>query len=352
MAKQGDRRAGDIGASKPRSPLWAKLFVGFGSVLLVVSGGTFAYAASLFGTVNDIPQADFDVEARDNVEGAQNLLLVGADLRSGAEGEARADTIMIMHINEDHDSANIVSIPRDLRAEIPDCGNGQPCTEKINHSYAYGGPDPADAANNLMEAVTAETGVEFDGVALVDFEGFLEVVETFGGIDLCLSQELYSKNGDKTFPKGCDRYEPHDALLIVRERYDWNDGDYGRQRMQQHFIKQLLKEADKQGYVKNPAKVGPLIEQIGSHMLINLGIEPVDFAFAMTDVKAGAMENIQLPSEPSETGEFGDGLDYVVIRDGEQRTAADALYTALQEDTLDEWLAQYPDYLNDDAGDK
>lgn len=322
--------------------------------MLVVSGGGFVYAQVLMNKFNEIPQEDIlGLDNHGDIDGALNLLMIGADLRVDADEEALADTIMILHVNENHDRANLVSIPRDLRVEIPDCGNGQSCIDKINHSYGYGGTDPTAAAKNLADAVTAETGVEFDGLALVDFEGFLDVVETFGGIELCLPHDLDAEHSDEIFPEGCQRYDPDDALVIVRERYAWVDGDYGRQRMQQHFMKQLLKEADDQGYVSDPTKVGPLIDDIGAQLLLDLGdVSPVDFAFAMRNVKPGDLENVKLPSEPSQPNEFGDEIDYVVIREGEQRELADSLYAALRDDTLDEWIEANPDFRNVDPGEE
>ncbi|HZE39777.1 MAG TPA: LCP family protein [Stackebrandtia sp.] len=351
-------RTGAYGAKATRrkAPLWAKFMVVFGSLLVVAAGGAVAFGANLINDINGINQKDMGVSNADEVKGPLNLLMVGADLRVHSSQAARADTIMIMHINKSLTKATIVSIPRDLRTQIRDCGNGLTCTDKINASYPFGGKKPEDGAKNLADTVSDLTatkdangkpqkdGIDFNGIALVNFEGFLDVVKEFGGIDLCLSKDLHTLHGGD-YKAGCRRYKPADALAIVRERHNWPDGDYGRQRMQQQFIKQLLKEADSQGYVKNPTRVGGLIKKIGDQLILDLGgIKPVDYALALRGVKAGSMQTIKLPSEPQNI----DGTSYVVIQPGPEQDAADALFKALKDDTLDAWVKQNPDYLNKD----
>lgn len=341
---------GDNKPPKTKAPLWSKFLVGIGALILVTAIGTYAFATNLVDKFNSITQEDIlgKKDSDGKVNGPLNLLMVGADLRVDSDEPARADTIMILHIDKDLKHANIVSIPRDLQVEIPNCGDNQPpnCTDKVNAAYTFGGPKPSGGAKNLADTITKLTKIKFDGVALINFEGFLDVVKTFGGIDLCLPQDLDATHGG-SYKKGCRHYKPDDALAIVRERYAWNDGDYGRQRMQQHFVKQLLKEADKQGYVKDPTKVGKLIDDIGSQLILDLGgIKPIDYAFALKNVKPGKMESVKLPSEPADIN----GTSYVVIGEGEEQKAAESLFTAINKDKLTDWVAKNPDYVNKDPG--
>lgn len=337
---------------KAKSPLWAKFLVGVGVIMLAAATSAFAYASVLYDKVDGIQQEDIlgNTTGDPNVEGPLNLLMIGADLRADSDEPARADTIMILHIDEKLRDADVVSIPRDLKVDIDDCGEykNSPCSDKINAAYTFGGPTPKGGAKNLANTVTDLTGIEFDGVALVNFEGFLEVVETFGGIELCLEQDLDATHGGY-YEEGCNRYKPDDALAIVRERYAWGS-DYGRQRMQQHFIKQLLKEADAQGYVKKPTKIPGLIDQVGDKMILDLGgTKPVDFAFELRGVDAGNIDMIQLPSESVETD---DGQSYVDITEGQLQEDAQALFEAFQNDTLDTWTKEHPDYMNEDPKDE
>ncbi|CAM3223979.1 LCP family protein [Stackebrandtia soli] len=356
------KRRGTRRATKRRSPVWAKIFVGFGSILMVVSAATVGYANIMLNQVNNSVTNENllgnDAEPGDDIVGPLNFLMIGADLRPTDNREhALADTIMILHINESLTAANIISIPRDLRVTIQDCGTlyTSPCETKINDAYPAGGPSVKGSVQNLAKTVTDVTGVEFDGAAIVNFEGFIDVVKTLGSVELCVPFEMtVAHPKGKVFPKGCADYGYKDALSLVRERYayvpenpevpaDWGYYDYGRQHMQQHFIKQLLKEANDQGYISDPTKVGSLIQEIGDQLVLDLGGHtPVDFAFALRGIQPSKLVNIRVPSEPAEI----DDVSYVVIQPGEQQAKSQALFKAIRSDQLDTWVAANPDWIN------
>lgn len=379
MSERRKRRA-----PKSRTPWIGVTLVVFGSVLSLVSGGAFVYTNSLFNTVEDsVPTQDLlgdgdgSAEGGD-IEGPVTMLMMGNDHREdNDDGDeiGRTDTIMIMHINENLDNASVLSIPRDLLVTIPDCGHGTPCESKINDAYplagenAEPGTEKDSAVQNLAQTLLDLTGLEsFDGAGMINFEGFMDLVKTFGSIELCLPFEMEVRhtkndnypegpNGGRILPEGCNDYTHGVALGIVRERYaygphtegwteEWGMSDFGRQQMQQHFIKQLLKTAKDEGYMSDPTKVGPLVEEVGGQVLLDLqGHSVIDFAFAMRNVDVGSLETLRVPSEPVEL----DGTSYVQIQEGEQQTLADSLFTALREDNLDEWAAENPEWTNSDA---
>ncbi|CAM3253540.1 LCP family protein [Stackebrandtia soli] len=370
MSQHGVRRP-----LSPRSPLWAKLLIGVGGVLMVLAAGTIVYANVLLNTIDDsVNQTDLlgDGDEAQEIEGPLNLLIVGTDLRvNDSDGQDRADTIMIMHINEAHDQATLVSIPRDFKVEIEDCGVlfSSPCTYKINSSY-NARPDEWDRKQkfgNLAKTVSSVTGIEkFHGAAILGFEGFLNAVKTFGGIELCLPFDMYlehqkleNPDNHKLYEKGCKEYNHTEALYIVRERYAYNPdlnpnadpkfgvGDYGRQRMQQHFIKQLLVKAGKEGYTSNPGKITDLIEQIGPSLDVDVNGSIPEFALAMRNIEPGNIDTIRLPTTTSTESFTGQNEDYETVVPGSPEEAImNDLFTALREDTLDKWIKANPDLVS------
>ncbi|HZE39778.1 MAG TPA: LCP family protein [Stackebrandtia sp.] len=368
MSTHGKRRV----MSKAASPLWAKFLVGIGAVLLVASLATGGYAKIMIDKVNDSVGTDdlVDNNGSGDIKGPLNMLMIGSDKRK-SWSSAQSDSIMILHINKALTKATIVSIPRDLKVDIQDCGSmmSSPCNTKINASFTAGGSNVKKAVRNLAQTVSDLTapkdangkatgkGISFDGAAMVNFQGFYKVVKTLGSIELCLPMKMTPAHADgKTFPKGCHEYGYKDALGIVRERYaydptnpdfpvSWGIGDYGRQHMQQHFIKQLFKKAEEEGYVSNPSRVGTLIKAVGDNILVDLGGHTVtDFAFALRHVKPSSMKTVKVPSEPADI----EGTSYVVIQPGEEQTDADDLFKALREDKLDDWITSHPDWVNSD----
>ncbi len=116
--------------------------------------------------------------------GAMNILLVGVDKRDnlvappaepaphlGREVGQRTDTMMVVHVSEDHKKVTVVSLPRDTWTEIP--GQG---THKINSAYQFGG------AKLAVRAVQAATGMRINHYVEVNVLGFIDVVDSLGGV--------------------------------------------------------------------------------------------------------------------------------------------------------------------------
>src|SRR5437762_2692099 len=139
-------------ASRPRrkDPLWAKLLVIFGALLMVGSGTVIIGQRLIFtAATNSFNRADLldpgTQTQHVTISGAKNILLVGVDSRpdQNPTDPVRADSIMILHVAATHDRAYLVSIPRDTFVRIPAYDNGKVPyrggKDKINASFAYGG---------------------------------------------------------------------------------------------------------------------------------------------------------------------------------------------------------------------
>ncbi|QSB05023.1 LCP family protein [Natronoglycomyces albus] len=343
-------------ASTRRSPWWAHAMVVFGAMVMVISGGAAVVGQVAINTVNhSVGSEDLLGEDRleigSNVEGPLNFLILGVDQRVQSDKPGMANAIMIFHIDEDLENAYLTSIPRDLYVSIPDCGpawNHNRCDNKINHSSSIS-LDLATGFANTSSTVTELTGVRFHGGAIINFEGFLDLIDELGTIELCLEQDITSIHGDRNFyPEGCGRYNQEQALDLVRQRYQYADGDYGRQRMQQEALKQILVEARNQGYHTNPGKIGTLVEGIGEQVTVDFGDTSLtDLVVALRHIDPESFQTMTVPSEPWDYA----GTSYVRTMEGEQEIAAQALYEAIRNDRLDEWVAQHPEWTNNDDSD-
>ncbi|MEK7145861.1 MAG: LCP family protein, partial [Patescibacteria group bacterium] len=142
---------------------------------------------------------------------------------------AHTDTIMIASINEEKKKISLVSIPRDLYI------NGR----RINEYYTYYG---VDQLNRMVETVS---GLEMDYYAKVDLEGFKQVVDILGGLDITVTKALY----DGLYPNGKGGYESYsiepgnyhmdgeEALKYSRSRHSTSDFD--RASRQQIVVKAI-----------------------------------------------------------------------------------------------------------------
>ncbi|WP_205325920.1 LCP family protein [Glycomyces sp. YM15] len=342
-------------AGKSGAPWWAHMMMYAGGLTMVVAGGAAAVAQIGYNTANGAVEneeildnrAEMDVE---NIEGPLNILVLGVDKQGGS---TRSDTMIMVHVNKDLTDVSMVSLPRDLYVEIPDCGpdwGSNPCMQKLNHAASISDDWTNETLPNVVSTIDNLTGVEFHMAATVDFNGFMDLVDLVGEIELCPWEEIQSIHGDKrVFPEGCNYYGKEESLDLIRQRYGWTDwenglgGDYGRQAMQQQAIKALIKELKADGYHKDVGKLTDLFEGLEGKLTLDLpeGLTAVDLAMNLRDLNPEDITSIRVPATSQDT-EVGASE---VIAEGEQQVAADALWDALQNDTMDQWIAQYPEWV-------
>jgi LCP family protein required for cell wall assembly len=119
-------------------------------------------------------------------EGLVNILLIGTDYRA-AEASFRTDTLIILSINKQSGQVTMLSIPRDLYVYVPTWG-----MQRINKAYADGEASqyPGGGAGLLIQTILYNLGVPVHYYALVNFDGFRQIVDTVGGIDVAVTCQL------------------------------------------------------------------------------------------------------------------------------------------------------------------
>jgi anionic cell wall polymer biosynthesis LytR-Cps2A-Psr (LCP) family protein len=129
------------------------------------------------------------------------------------------------------------------------------------------------------------------------------------------------------------------ALDYARQRKSIPDGDYGRQRHQQQLLKAIFDEARHQGVSTSPRKLDAMIRAVGSSLTVDIGDVPLaDLVYSLRDIRPGDLVGLKVPSEPRDLG----GYSYVI----EFPEQAKALYQALRDDDLADWVIQNPTWVN------
>ena len=352
-------------------PLWARLMVILGALLMMASGGAIVGGKVLIGQVsNGIEQRDLLGNAgatRVAIDGPLNLLLAGVDQRPENKTDLiRSDSIIIVNINAAHDQATMISIPRDTRVKIPAYPKTgfKGATDKINAAFAFGSQNKGGREGGMeLLALTIQQsiapGIKFDGGAIVDFGGFQALVNALGGVDMCIDQRVESihvgqaKNGKFLAPSkggkpvvyepGCRRLEPWQALDYVRQRHLPN-GDYDRARHQQQFVKAMVKEAKKQGVATNPVKLQKLMNAAGKALTVDRnGISLEDWMFTMTGVIDNEPMMLKTNAGKVNPVKFGNEEAETLTPESEQ------MFRALVKNDLDRFVAEHPNFVSGDG---
>ena len=228
-------------APKPKRFWWRFLLA---SVLIVaVSAGATATSVLLY--IDSIAQAlGHNDKLHNKLNRAlanvhpgdpENILILGSDKRAGEEFEedpGRSDTTILLRLDPEKDSIAVMSIPRDLKVEIPEYGTG-----KFNEAYTYGGP------KLTLQVVKELTGLPIQHVVNVDFLGFVRAVDAIGCVYTDVDRRYYHSNvglppdeqySEINIKPGYQKLCGVKALQYVRYRH--TDTDIVRSARQQSFI--------------------------------------------------------------------------------------------------------------------
>ncbi|PRY31362.1 LCP family protein [Pseudosporangium ferrugineum] len=366
--------------TKRRSPLWARLCAIFGCVLMVISGGALitskALVARYAGAVEtkDLfgnSAAGATKRPVSDIKGPVNILLVGIDPRDTSTAPL-SDSIIVVHIPKGLKQAYLFSIPRDLRVEIPPFARTgfQGGTSKINAAMSYGSStgdgkhDVAQGFDLLAKTVSKLTGIKkFDAGAIINFNGFKEIVDAMDGVTMTIDQNVKSEhlqpNGkprprrpecadnscahpyvgpQKEYKKGTYHLEGWEALDYVRQRYGLPKSDYDRQRHQQQFIKAMAEQALSKNVVTNPIKLDQVLRAAGDALIFDgNGHNVVDWGLALRGLRSNDMALVKLPGRSLFNGRqyIGEGLE----------PSADDFFASVNDDTIATFLVEHPDFL-------
>ncbi|MEU1215053.1 LCP family protein [Streptomyces sp. NPDC005791] len=299
---------------KPSRGRRAKRIALWGAAALVVVGGSglgYAYS-TLNGNLKGVDiDAALGAERPDDVDnGSQDILVLGSDSRSGAnaeygadEGSARADTAMVVHVDEGHTSASVVSVPRDTLVDRPACTSdttgeqvGAEHEAMFNTAYAVGGPACA------VKTVEAMSGIRMDHYVEVDFTGFKKLIDELGGVEITTSQAIDDPDSHLSLTAGTHTLSGEQSLGLVRTRESVGDGsDLGRIQLQQAFVKALMDQAKSVGVFSDPQKLFGLADAATKAVTTDSALASVKKLTGFADgLKGLGSKNVDMVTLPVE----------------------------------------------------
>ena len=302
---------------KPRlRRTWPQRLVVVASLLVIVSAlasaRTVQYVEEVWEQIDRVPvtgtvQYGQELLRPDTEPGEPvNFLIVGTD--SGTDvastaaaaqaggvatsGKSLADVIMLLHLDPKAKSAWVLSIPRDLWAEIPGAQD-----HKINSAFYIGG------ASLLVETITSMFDVEINHYVQMDFAGFQQVVDSLGGVPVWFPHPVRDPKSHLNITEpGCHVLGGEQALQYVRSRRytEQIDGswritggdDFSRIARQQDFLVLALDRAISRG-ARNPTTIAGMIEAGAAFVTIDQALTLGELVSLAQDFSDFNPENLQ-----------------------------------------------------------
>lgn len=198
-----------------------------------------------------------EVTEKYSAKGIKNIAIFGLDGRDQSVDEGRSDSLMVLSVNADKNSLKLISILRDSYVAID--GHGH---EKINHAYAYGGPELA------IKTLNQNFKLDIRDYVTANFSQFSKVVDSMGGVDIEITAAEMNEINKMT-PVSCEKLSAHgrvhlngeQALQYSRIRYI--DSDAVRANRQRNVLEALFikaKESGLSGSLSLIKSITPMIE--------------------------------------------------------------------------------------------
>ena len=311
--------------------------------VLLTSGVAWAGVNRYAGQVSRISIAGLASTGNDGSTDPMTILVVASDSRAGLTtsetqklhlgqanyGAPRTDTMMLVHISANADAVTVVSLPRDTLATIPaftDAKGRKHKTHraKLNAAFEEGG------ATTMVATVESMTGVRINHYVEVNFNGFLQMVDAVGGVDVCLAKPLKDKKSGLDLPSGRQTISGPQALAYVRARYVDPTADLGRMKRQQKFVASIVKKATSAGTILNPVKLNAFLSAVAGSITADSGLG-TDQILALADrLKGTNPGNVAFTTVPLAAPQRVASLGSVLVWD---TVKSQQLFDAIKNDT-------------------
>ena len=213
--------------------------------------------------------------------GVQNILILGSQTRDGQgpgfgydPGTNLSDNLLLVHLDAAHTHATVVSIPRDTMVYEPACKSASgnytvPAQQQaiIDGAMNLGGPSCAVATVEHLTSIQLDHFVEFD------FNSFRTMVDTLGGVEVCLPQAVNDPFSNLHLRAGRHLITGNQALAFVRTRHGVGDGsDLGRIELQQEFFSSLIQKIESNGTLENPVRLYDIANTATQSVTVDPGL--------------------------------------------------------------------------------
>ncbi len=252
------------------------------TTFLIAAVIIFRIAFSVYQYVTEFTLKDlvgmFSTQLQQDDAHRTNILLLG---EGGGEhdGANLTDTIIVASFEEEKQSVNLLSIPRDLWLELPGYGSSRINKIYENMTKKYGSTQALDILRKGVENIT---NLDIPYVAKIDFQAFVEMVDKVDGIDVLVEKSIVDteypneqESGYTTFAldSGLQHLDGATALKYVRSRHSTSDFD--RSLRQQKVLQALKEKVENIGFASSPILIKSMVDSLATHVETNLKITEI-----------------------------------------------------------------------------
>lgn len=319
---------------KGKKRIIGKVFLAIGLILSMAVGSV--AATVVYKTDGKMDLLNFDKkDSLDQVDLSQydtvsdsdiiNILLVGADKNldeQNADGAARrSDSMMIATLDMKHKKLKVTSLMRDMYVAIPDHGS-----QKLNAAYSLGG------IKLLYKTIASNFGIKVDGYAEVNFDAFVDVINSVGGVEATLTDSEAKNLNETNYIKrkkfrnvkvGTQVLNGYQALGYCRIRHGkWQNGhypavltasgkgdDYGRAERQRLVIQALVKKVKSLSLNKWMELIGVLLPNITTDLSKD---DIYSYMLAVVQIGSTDVNQFSLPIQNGYTSQVINGQQCLV----------------------------------------
>ncbi|MGG7178096.1 LCP family protein [Clostridium paraputrificum] len=294
--------------------LWKKILIIATSILLILGIGSYAYVSSVLGKMNkvEINKDNLDINTEiENTNNVKNIALFGIDAADGEAG--RSDSIMILTIDKTHSKLKVTSIIRDSYVVIP----GREGKDKINHAYAFGGPELA------IRTLNKNFNLNIEDFVSVNFSSLPKLIDAVGGIELNITNDelkyinsyidgvnkTNSTNSSHITTAGKQKVDGTQALAYSRIRYT-EGGDFERSHRHRTVLTALFNKFKSLSVASYPSILNDLLPLVDTNLSTS---EILSLAMDVSSLSSNDLIQARFPKDNVGKGEMIGGVYYYVF---------------------------------------
>ena len=247
------------------------------------------------------------------MEGGVNVLLIGSDSRQGQgdgfgdpdeETAVLNDVTILLHVSQDHSNASVVSFPRDMLVDVPECTDpndpeGEPLPAlsetRMNEVLSWGG------FGCVAATIEQLTGVQIPVGGIVEFYGVAALSTAIGGVEVCVVDRIEDPYTGLFLDPGTHSLQGMDALAFLRTRHGVGDGsDLGHISNQQTFLASLMRTMQGSGTLGDPVKLYSIAKAVLSNMTLSTKLQDpaqlMAIARTLQDIDLSKIAFVQYPT--------------------------------------------------------